>query len=253
MSKQGYRIRGIVPAAGRGSRLGGTTPKALVQISPELRVIDVVIHALESVCDQVCLVVATDFESNEHDPVLFSAVRCERIVQSNPTGMLDAIELGCDSVSQSDVILVIWGDQVGVRAETLKRAVELHTNRDRTIVIPTVEVTNPYVQYVFAAGQLHEVRESREGHSCDPVGLADVGVFVMSRRGLTEAFASYRSTAQASSITGEVNFLPFLVWASSHSWTVTSFMTTHQNETLGINTQEDLIKARALLVRSNHK
>nr|BFE80155.1 hypothetical protein GCM10020093_027560 [Planobispora longispora] len=82
---------------------------------------------------------------------------------------------------------------------------------------------------------------SREGDECDPGGLSDVGVFCLSAEGLPRAWTRYLAEARLGSVTGEVNFLPFLPYLSrEHGWRTTVVPVADPTEALGINTPADL-------------
>jgi hypothetical protein len=98
---------------------------------------------------------------------------------------------------------------------------------------------------------LTHIRQSREGDACKPGGLSDVGVFLLSGgAALIGEWTRYRKECTIGSMTGEINFLPFLVHLSSIGWPVNRYETNDPAEAIGINTPEDLAFARQLLQKN---
>jgi glycosyltransferase involved in cell wall biosynthesis/CTP:molybdopterin cytidylyltransferase MocA/O-antigen/teichoic acid export membrane protein len=254
------RVCAVVPAAGRGSRLGLDMPKILVPVDERTTVWEVLRQRLEPYVDHIHVVMspsgAADFAAAlARDPRPgFASVS----VQLEPTGMGDAI-FGCyEQWAGYDTILIVWGDQVHVSAATVDAVLKLQGNEagtpgfDARCTIPLVRQPEPYVEYRFAAdGGLDAVLQSREGDRCEPHGLADVGVFCLSTGGLMAAWREYLSQlpqgqlASSADITGEINFLPFLPYLSRIAkWTFCAVTVTDPVEAQGINTPQDLAFAR---------
>jgi bifunctional UDP-N-acetylglucosamine pyrophosphorylase / glucosamine-1-phosphate N-acetyltransferase len=235
----------VVPAAGRGSRLGHDRPKVLVPVDAGVTVWDLLRAQLAPHVDRLHVVL-----SPAGAPLFPAAPAADPpvsvSVQPAPTGMGDAI-FGCASAWASyDAILVVWGDQVHVSGATVAAVLRAHA-AGPGVTIPFVRPPDPYVEYRFAGGRLDRVLQSREGDRCAPGGLADVGVFCLSTAGLVEAWAAYGAGATAGAATGEVNFLPFLPYLSAAGWAVRPVEVADPDEARGINTPADLEFARTRL------
>jgi bifunctional UDP-N-acetylglucosamine pyrophosphorylase/glucosamine-1-phosphate N-acetyltransferase len=148
---------------------------------------------------------------------------------------------------QAESILVVWGDQIHVARDTIRRALDLHAGAPRRLVLPLVALSKPYVEYRFDDGnRLIAVLQSREGDECAPGGLGDVGMFVLSTGGLASAWSLYRRAPRLGARTAEVNFLPFLVYLAQRGWEVKQLRVDDPLEARGINTTEDLAFFRRL-------
>jgi bifunctional UDP-N-acetylglucosamine pyrophosphorylase/glucosamine-1-phosphate N-acetyltransferase len=251
------RICGVVPAAGRGSRLGGDTPKVFIPILPSLTIWDVIGAKLSQVTDRIVLVLSPEgreFLATHRDHLNEKHFACTQIeIQERPLGMGNAIFGAAQAWRDFDSILVVWGDQFNLSLETLQACVKLHAaQRAPALTLPVVRMAQPYVEYVFdTAERLVAVRQSREGDDCRPGGFSDVGVFLLSGgNALSEEWDRYQSNRKDGSVTGEINFLPFLVHLSSVAeWPVTRYETREAAEAIGLNTPEDLAFARTVLQR----
>ena len=240
----------VLPAAGRGSRLGLGRPKLLVPVTEQATVWNLISQRLEGLVDHIHLVVAPGdlglFESELSEHPLATPVTVG--VQPEPVGMGDAVFRGYPTWSQADVVVVVWGDQVHVSRGTLEAGIELHRKAPRRIVLPLVPLADPYVEYVFdETERLRAVRQSREGDRCAPGGLGDVGAFILSTQGLRDEWARYLDeSTNRGTMTAEVNFLPFLVFLASRGWEVLRLGVADPLEAKGVNTPADLAFFRAL-------
>jgi bifunctional UDP-N-acetylglucosamine pyrophosphorylase / glucosamine-1-phosphate N-acetyltransferase len=241
----------VIPAAGRGTRLGADRPKLLVEVAPGLSIWRVLSANVRTVADHVNVVVSPDGRK-----VLEAALDPDRdadvsiSIQPKPIGMGDAIFRGRDVWRNAESILVIWGDQVHVSHETLARAATAHREvRGPRLTLPVARMAQPYVEYAFddADGRLVRVLQSREGDACCPNGWGDVGTFLLSAAGLQSAWDDYLRPAPSGASTGEINFLPFLAFLSQEKrWPVLRIVVENADEARGINTPEDLAFFRDL-------
>ena len=254
-----HRVCAVVPAAGRGSRLGADIPKVFVEIMPGFTIWDAVRRNLAPVVDQLVLVLSPqghDYVAAHRDhfqPAAFD--RTALGLQSSPLGMGDAIFGAAGLWRDFDDILIVWGDQFNVSPPTYRACLRVHAILPApALTMPLVRVPQPYVEYVFdAADRLTAVRQSREGDVCAPHGFADVGVFLLSAGPpLLVAWQSYLAQGSRGASTGEINFLPFLVHlAKQANWPVGRYETSDPAEAIGINTPADLAFARQILQKNS--
>jgi bifunctional UDP-N-acetylglucosamine pyrophosphorylase/glucosamine-1-phosphate N-acetyltransferase len=237
----------VIPAAGRGTRLGHAVPKIMIEIADGVTVWDVLRERLRPSTGHVHVVVSPAGAGPFGE--LVAGVESVSVnVQEEPTGMGDAIFGAARHWAGYDTILVVWGDQANLSAETVREVVAAHPGKGLTV--PLVPMAEPYVEYEPVGGGLVRVRQSREGEECRPGGLSDIGVFCLAVEGLREAWGRYAVSAARGEATGEVNFLPFLPYLSQvEGWPVTVVPVTDPDEARGINTADDLEFARRAYAR----
>ncbi len=230
------RVCAVVPAAGRGSRLGMGGPKILASVS-ENETIWSVLHAkLAPLVDHIHLVLSPD-GATAFPPL---PPNVSHSIQPEPLGMGDAIFGARAAWTRFDAILIVWGDQVFVSTGTLRRTLDALVLPQHQAVLPVTRMARPYVEYLFEGGRLTDVLQTREGDETAPNGFSDVGTFLLTTRGLAEAWDTYQAQAMRGGATGEINFLPFLPMLSTQGWTVTPLEVADATEARGINTKEDL-------------
>lgn len=240
----GLDVAAVIPAAGKGTRLGLDKPKILADVTPNDTIWSILRDKLRPLVDQVSVVM-----SPWGRPYFAEALRPEdagrvRIaIQDEPIGMGDAVFRAQSDFAAARRLLVVWGDQVNVSPETLRRAISAHGNRQKTVIVPVVRLAQPYVEYRFEEGRLTRILETREGDICAPNGFGDVGVFLLTVPELDAAWHDYLASAKRGAATGEINFLPFMTYLAGHGWTVEPIEIDDPVEARGINNKDDLAYA----------
>ncbi len=229
------RLCAVIPAAGRGTRLGSDGPKILTPLTARQTVWSVLHAKLAPLVDHIHLVLSPQ------GAAVFPALPADvsTSIQPTPVGMGDAIFRGFDVWSAYDAILVVWGDQVFVSTDTLTRAIAAW-KPGANMVLPVTRMAVPYVEYVFDGPRLSKVLQTREGDATTAGGFSDVGAFLLATAGLRPAWQDYLGQAARGAGTGEINFLPFLPFLSVCGWTVTPLEVADATEARGINTKDDL-------------
>jgi len=236
------KVCALIPAAGRGSRLGTDAPKILASLTEDETIWSILHAKLAPLVDHIHLVLSPD------GALAFPSLpqRVSTSIQPEPIGMGDAI-FGARAVwTKFDALLIVWGDQVFVSSDTLQRTVAALTLREHQAVLPVTRMARPYVEYQFEGPRLAKVLQTREGDKTSPNGFSDVGTFLLATRGLAEAWDSYLVQAVRGGATGEINFLPFLPFLSDQGWTVSPLEVADATEARGINTKEDLVFFQSL-------
>ena len=234
----------VIPAAGRGHRLGVDQPKLLVPITEQLTIWDILKQKLIGLCDHIVIVMSPWGEpflqerlANDPDREKVSIV-----IQKEPVGMGDAIMQGQSIWKDFDNISIIWGDQVHVSTQTLLRCRDAQLSvPEPSCTIPLVSLQVPYVEYCFDSNnKLQKILQSREGDQCSRGGFGDVGTFFLSTSTLYQTWQAYVAAAERGVVTNEVNFLPFLVYLAEQGWNFSSVLVDDPDEAKGINTQDEL-------------
>ncbi len=234
----------VIPAAGRGSRLGLDLPKLLVPLTERETIWSVLKRNLRPHVDHIHVVLSPAGASSFGQALKgdSDASMISTSIQPAPTGMGDAIFRGEPTWSRYRNIIVVWGDQVHVSQNTIASSLVAPGRRRATRRDSPGRPAEPYVEYRFdAAGRLDKILQTREGDVCQPGGLGDVGTFVLSTGGLADDWQTFLAQVERGALTGEVNFLPFLAFLSRTGWDVRSLPVVDPREARGINTADDLV------------
>ena len=240
----------LVPAAGRGSRLGGNYPKVFTPIWKSNTIWDIIHNKLLKIASNHCLVlnskVYLEYQNRLDDKVNIA-------FQDDPVGMGDAIFQGYKFWKNSKYLIIVWGDQVHVSDDTLRKIVyTFHEDHNDQIVLPLVKQESPYVEYIFNKDKLVKILQQREGDKTSRGGRSDMGVFGLSTKNLNKYWNEYIDQQKLGSMTGEINFLPFLSFLSTEkNWKIKKVEIDNVVESRGINTPEDLDYFRDLYAKEN--
>ena len=238
----------IVPAAGRGTRLDPSRPKALVEVAGR-PMLDHLLDLYGPVVSRVIVVASPVFADDfsrwaERHPHVSVAE------QPVPTGMLDAILAARPAVQrqQAGAVWVTWADQIGVLPATVRRLVEMTAgDPPPALALPIVTRADPYIHFDRdARGTIVALRQRREGDAMPDEGESDMGVFAMTGAAFDGELMAYARETIPGAVTGERNFLPFVPWLAARS-TVVTVPCTDPMEAIGINTFADLRQVEAWL------
>jgi molybdopterin-guanine dinucleotide biosynthesis protein A len=238
----------VVPAAGRGSRLGASEPKALVPVGGR-PMLDWLADLYAPHVDRLVVVAHPSFAGSVEQWAT-AAGNVDVVQQASPTGMLDAILCALPVVRRfrPDWIWITWCDQIGVLPETVARLARETSIRDRALVMPTVPQRHPYIHLSRdSIGRITRVLHRREGDEMPEEGESDLGLFALTRVAFEDHLVRFAREAHVGGGTGERNFLPFVPWLAARA-VVATFPCTHPMEALGVNTREDLRAMQTWLV-----
>lgn len=231
----------IIPAAGRGSRLGTSTPKALVAVNGR-PMLDHLVDLYAPFVQGIVVVAHPSFS----DEVRAWGRGCAIVSvaeQAQPTGMLDAILAAAADVRarRPRDVWITWADQVGVQPETLRRLDAAMSEVPMpALALPTVRKERPYTHLERdASGRISRLLQKREGDVMPEEGESDMGVFALSAEAFDRDLENYAREVVPGSGTGERNFVPFVPWIAQRARAVT-VACTDPREAIGINTAEDL-------------
>lgn len=236
----------VIPAAGRGSRLGYDHPKVLFPIMGKPMIVRM-LELFQPFCARSVVVVSPAGRSEIQ--MATRDLGPELVLQPEPLGMAHAIQQAEKQV-KTPMTVVVWGDQVTLRPETLKLAMLAHEKRPSAkLTLPTVIQDEPYIQFVRDAhGKLLRVLQRREGEISDPQGETDCGLFLFDTERLFQVLAAGRQSQLAmGKSTGEFNLLPLLPLFEAGPASVATVRVAEPEETLGVNTPEDALRAERIL------
>ena len=232
----------IIPAAGRGSRLGSTGPKVLHPVAGR-PMLDYLLDLYDGRVGQVVLVLHPSFADEVERHCRERGTSVEVALQLEPTGMLPAILLAREHVvrHRPDHVWITWCDQIAVRPSTLDRLGVVADGLPRpAMTMPTVTKKDPYIHFVRDdRGVIRDVLQRREGAVMPDVGEGDSGVFCLTREAYLDDLELFARGVARGAATGEANFLPFIPWLAGRK-RIDTFPVEHESEAIGVNAPEDI-------------
>jgi CTP:molybdopterin cytidylyltransferase MocA len=237
----------LIPAAGKGSRLGWPRPKTLYPVSGK-PILDHIMAAFQPFCRETVLVVSPEGleDIRRH---LGGRPDITYVIQPEPKGMGEAVALGLEAC-QTSLCALIWGDQPYCPPTVIRACLKaLRENAGLALAMPVCGKGDPYVHLEMDENgrRLSRVLQKREGDALPSEGLVDCSVFFFRapdmRMALKTALARGMLKGGA---TGEINFLPAL--------TLMNHVHFHVMDTLdyspGLNTEKEAEALATLLERN---
>lgn len=227
----------VIPAAGRGTRLGFDQPKILFPIAGKT-IFEWLVDLLGPLCNRFVLVLSP----SGRQPVeqLASEIlpgRFRIALQPEPRGMADAVRCGLEAVETPNTVIV-WGDQVALRPESLEFAMRVHQGpAHAAATCPTLWRDRPYIHFERdATGRIVRALQAREGDSLPQHGESDSGVFLFRTSALRKALPRLLAAKEClGNQTGELNFLP--IFPMIENLITLPIMT--EAESVGVNSAAD--------------
>jgi bifunctional UDP-N-acetylglucosamine pyrophosphorylase/glucosamine-1-phosphate N-acetyltransferase len=241
----------VIPAAGRGSRLGFHRPKILYPVAGR-PILDWLLDFLRPNCAELVFVLSPDgaadvaSELDQRVPGRYQVV-----IQETPTGMGDAVALALPPVHTPHVAIV-WGDQVALRRTSVEACLRLQQGPlAPDMTCPTVMRDHPYIHFERdAQGRISALLQAREGDAMPARGESDTGFFCFRTAVLVRLLNELRTLAASGRGTGEFNFLPVIPLAARQGVVLTPRLMSVE-ETVGVNSAEDAGGLEQFLRRTN--
>ena len=244
------RWTALVPAAGRGSRLGFHRPKILYPVAGRM-IVEWLLDFLLPNCASVVFVLSPDGRAEvEQELARLIPGRYRGVVQEVPTGMGDAVELGLAAV-ETPLVAIVWGDQVALRRRSVDACLRLQQGPlSPDVTCPTVMRRNPYIHFDRdTEGRVCGLRQAREGDAMPAEGESDTGFFCFRTACLRELLVELRASGERlGGATREFNFLPVIPLAAAKRRVLTPRLMTLE-ETVGVNSREDAAAVQGFLER----
>ena len=244
----------IIPAAGRGSRLGYHKPKLLFPINGS-SILQHLLNKFDESVREVIVVCSEDGlrliqEEVERIENHYPHLKINYKIQKTPDGMLNAIEIGAQDV-QTDDLAIIWGDQVLLQKKTIDLAISTHFKfKDAGLTFPTIMKDDPYIQIIRNNdNRIIRILQKREGEIHDNFGESDVGFFVFNRDCLMQIIKKIKNNknTQLGIKTGELNILPAFPMVYEMKKKIYTITATEDFESIGINNLDDALFAESVL------
>ena len=169
----------VIPAAGRGSRLGFHRPKILL---PGRRPADSGLAAGFPAAQLLerwfSYFLPTAWPTSPENSRRVFRAGFKIVVQETPTGMGDAVALALPAV-RTPHVAIVWGDQVALRRKSVEACLRLQQGPlAPDLTCPTVMRDRPYIHFERdARGRIVALLQAREGDHMPERGESDTGFF----------------------------------------------------------------------------
>jgi len=231
----------LIPAAGRGTRLGFDRPKILFPIAG-VTILEWLVDLLNPLCWRYVFVLSSEGAGPvQKETSRLLGERCAIAVQPQPRGMADAVQCGMPLV-ETPHTLIVWGDQVALAPASLDFAMRIHQGiAQPAATVPTLWRDRPYIHFERGPnGRVRRILQAREGDSMPDRGESDSGVFLFRTESLRSALPCLlKSEGCIGKQTAELNFLPIFPVLDREPGQLITLPIMSEAESVGVNSHAD--------------
>ena len=226
----------VLPAAGRGSRLGSDVPKSLFPVTGK----PALLYSLEAFgpwSRRIAIVVSPTSQEGVIELCSGRPESIEIVLQAEPTGDWHAVSLAVDQLHlRRGHVIVAWSDLVITSAEVIRQTIESHLDSGADLTFPTMFERDPYLAVLRDDdGRVIDVAFRNE-RSCTACYLEhDCSFFVFGAEALRAGLAAL---AQRPS-TGEVRFVHIIPCLAVEGRDVQAIPLGVNGSFQGFNTREE--------------
>jgi bifunctional UDP-N-acetylglucosamine pyrophosphorylase / glucosamine-1-phosphate N-acetyltransferase len=234
-------------AAGEGTRMRSSLPKAMHPVAGRPMIVWPVLAAREAGAGRVAVIVSP---GTDVAPVLPEGV--ETVVQPVADGTGGAVRAAIDLVRDGDTVLVLSGDHPMISAEALTELLETHRAAGAAATLMTTELDGPghYGRIVRDAdGELERIVETKHPGDATPEELAireiNTGTYVFEAGPLLESLDQIGND----NVAGEYYIGDVLPLLRQDGGRVAAYRSADRSVNLGVNTRLELAEANRVARR----
>lgn len=246
------KVKSIVLAAGKGTRMKSELPKVLHTIfnKPLLAyVIDSVNNT--NYVDESFVIVGHEADKVEHFvKTNYENAKC--ILQYPQLGTGDAVNKATPYLKDFDgYVIVVCGDTPLITSETIKNFVEFHDNNHADLTVMSAVFDNPKGLGRIIRDKNKKFIAIVEEKDATPEQKAvkeiNAGIYCINWKSVSDAFSNLKNN----NAQGEYYLTDIVKWAVEKNLTVQSYILDNNEEIFGINSKVQLAEATKILNRKN--
>lgn len=232
----------VILAGGSGTRMGGRTPKPLVEINGKPLILHVVDN-IRSVFENVKIRIVVG-KRNANEIMSRIGSKFDYAIQPKALGTADALKYGIERIEPKEKVLIMYSDTPLIRPSSIAGIVNFHKLKKAEITLLTGLSSRKYPYALVLKNEsksLLAVKEEMRPVSSPPWEY-NIGMYVVNVEKILPLFSEITIGSK-----GEY-YIPELVNAAIRKGlkvqTYTSF---DESEYLGVNTKEDLRRAENVM------
>lgn len=237
-------IKAVVLAAGLGTRMKSSLPKALHLLHGK-PMIDYVLDAVRSAgIDNIICV--TGHKSGEVKKFLKNV---KIVRQKKPLGSADALKQARPLLKNyKGNVLVLYGDEPLIKTETLKRLINEHKKKDNFCTLLSANMSNPTGYGRIARddeGEIIKIIEETEASGWEKnIKEINVGVYCFRE---ADRFFSILDLIENDNKKKEYFLTDAISLMNERNFKIDSVLTNDSDEAMGINSKKDLAEAEKIM------
>ncbi len=232
----------VILAGGTGTRMGGKTPKPLVEMNGKPLILHVIDNVKSIFNDAKIRVVVGKNNSEKIRERLGKSF--EYVIQPKALGTADALKYGIEGIKAEENVLVMYADTPLIRPSSISGILNFHRLKkaDVTLLTGLSSKKYPYALVVKDKSKKLLYVEEEMRPSDSPPWEYNIGMYVVKAGKILPLFSEIRPASK-----GEY-YIPELVnVAIRKGFKVQTYMSFDESEYLGVNTKEDLKRAENIM------
>jgi len=241
------KLKAIILAAGKGTRMKSELPKVLHEIHGRCLVEYVIDAAREAGAEEICLVVGHKAELVKErigDQVSYA-------LQAEQLGTGHAVKCAADFIGEDGDTMILCGDTPIITGATLKELVNYHREHDLkvTVLSTTLEDATGYGRIVRdSEGNFAKIVEQKDATEEEQkIREINSGMYVFRSADLKESLSKItnQNAQQEYYLTDTIEILNREKQDGQVG--TGAYVTAHEDETRGVNTVEQLAEAAEII------
>ena len=242
------KVKSIILAAGRGTRMKSEMPKVLHTIfnKPLLAYVIDAVNATDSV-DENFVIVGHEADKVENFVKSnYSNAKC--VLQSPQLGTGDAVNKAAPFLKGFDgYVIVVCGDTPLITPETINDFIEFHNNNHADLTVMSAIFDNPknYGRIIRDRSKkfVAIVEEKDATYEQKAVKEVNAGIYCINWKTVSPAFDCLKNN----NAQGEYYLTDIVKWSVEQNLTVQSYILENNDEIFGINSKLHLAQAAKIL------
>ncbi len=232
----------IILAAGHGRRMNSCIPKVLHKIG-NFSMLDNVIHTSKQLNYKNILVVVNSSVREK----ISSIKGVELLTQELTLGTGNAVKIAIKNLSDSSIVVVLYGDTPLVKSNTIASMVA-HLKNNAFVCLGFKTTNQEYGRLVIENNNLKKIEEHSDDRKYNNEFFANAGVLV----GHTKHFRELIEQIEPNNFTGEYYLTDIISIATQNSLPI-GYIIVDEKEAIGVNNRHDLAKAERYFQKERRK
>ena len=240
------KIKSIILAAGKGTRMKSDTPKVLHKIMDKT-LLGSSLDCVKNIASESFVFVGHSAEEVEKY-VKDNYSSAKTVLQTPQLGTGHAVSMVCPYLEDFDgLVIILNGDIPLIREETLKKFVEYHNGLNSDLTIMSAIFDDPEKLGRIIREKDNSLKCIVEAKDATPEQLAvkeiNAGIYCLNWPKLKTAFSELKNdNAQ-----GEYYLTDIIGWAKSKALKVNAYVLENNEEIYGINSRKHLAQAAKMM------
>lgn len=242
------KLRAVILAAGKGTRMKSDLPKVVHTIEGKCLVDYAIEAAIGAGAGEICLVLGY-----KHEEVRASILHkdVKYVLQEEQLGTGHAVKCAKDFLGEEGQTLILFGDTPLITAETLKRLRDYHSERGNAVTVLSAMIEDPtgYGRIIRDAdGNFVKSVEHKDADETELMSHEiNSGMYIFETKELKEAL----DKIQPNNAQGEYYLPDALTIIKEKGLAVDAFALESPEDITGVNDQEQLKAAAEVIRRRN--